>query len=205
MKPRHLLAPLIVLVALCIVTQAFAQKQELGLNIGYGRTAIDYSHIKVVLPLDADLGPFYEIGCSYTYTTIQGFLSLNTGLNLDRRSNRSPSNWHTTYLTVPIGINLNFGNKVRFLVGGGLDASILLRENTFLSSYRDLILGAFLKAGAGYQITDKYRIMLSYQTNLDVTLMNVENMSSPGGIPYQLENKGYDGFLSLSVYRSIGK
>jgi|GEM_PF-1594243 len=207
MKPKHLIAPLIILVVLYIGTHAFAQTRELSLNVGYGMTTTEYQGIKVVLPFlyDNTREPFYHVGFDYTLTTKNNKISFFTGLNLDNRGVHWPTHSSVNYLKAPIGFHLNYGNKLRFLAGGGFNVGVLLSEIPNWADYRHFIFGTFLKVGTGYQISDKYRIMLTYQTNFDLTTMYVRDHQSVSMSHNYRHHRGYDGFLSLSLYYKIGK
>lgn len=195
---------ILILLGLCYVGESYAQKQEISLDLGIGNGGYADSRI-LPLPFYKDFyTSFYQIGGKYALTTNDELVSFYTGLTLDNKVSWE-TNRSMTYLKAPIGFHLNYGSRFCFVIGGGVNMGLLLRENLGYHDYRNFSFGTFLKAGPAYQITDKYRLMLTYQANFDVTVMYVEHGHSFGGSPTDHIMKGYDGFLLLSLYKKIGK
>ncbi len=199
MGRKILFTSIILLIAICLSGEGFAQKSEVSLDIGYGSTTTDYS--RFLLPFMPGLEPFYQIGGKYMLTTYNSELSFFGGMTLDSRTfwDRSALN----YLKVPIGMNLNIGRNSCFIIGGGINIGMLLTE-PIDNNFSKFTFGTFVKAGPAFRLSNKYRLTLSYQANFDVSVMYVEHRTSPGGSHGVYDIKGDDRFLVLSLYKSIG-
>jgi len=129
------------------------------------------------------------------------------GLTFNQRGNNSV-NYKS--LRLPIGIDLQFGNNVYFIIGGGIINSILLShqglESTdFLDSKRDFQIISEINTGMGVHLNKKISLSLSFQNNFDLTKVYEVERMSPGGASYTDGSKGRDGFLSISIRSTIKK
>ena len=113
------------------------------------------------------------------------------------------SNGRLDYLRLPIGLDLCLGKNVQFILGFGWYISYLMAYNWdrqyFDDTHKRFQFGWYANTGIGVQLSKRFSISVLYQSNFDLTKMYDRKMSSPGGSPYELDYKGFDGFLSLCL------
>lgn len=196
------LTSLIILILIFFSLELYSQKKEIGFNIGFGKTTVDEYKSEFVLPFDKEFADYLRLGFCYYYTPKDAFLTLKTGLDFDHKGK---DDLKLTYLRSPLGIDINFGKKVQFILGGGLFVSYLLaydgisNESDFEDSKRRFQFGQYGNIGFGIQIFPKYNLSLKYQYSTDIKKMYEYRRTSPSGIPYKLDIKNSDGFLILSM------
>ncbi len=178
------------------------QESEIGFYNGFGKTTEDEYNMKFVLPFDDDkeFANYFRLGFSYYYTPENAIFTLKSGLDYDTKWK---NDIRLNYFRASIGVDLNFGNKVQFIIGGGLFVSYLDAYSGILDiiNFEDSInrfqIGWFANTGIGVQISDKYNLSIKYQYNADITEMYDYSRTSPGGTPNELEVKSYDGFILI--------
>ena len=188
------------------LSYSYAQSHEFGVVVGYGETVKDEYRHALVNPFNSDFDDYLRIGLMYYFNIPKALLNINTGLSFD---NRNYQYGKSTYLRVPLGIDLNVGNKLQFIGGIGLYFSYLLSfDSDFYESIvatNNFQVGWQINAGIGYQISRRYNINIRYQNNFDITRMYTRERGSPGGGTSSEEVRGYDYFFSLSVKYKIFK
>jgi len=179
-----------------------AQVSEVGVGVGYGKTVVDDSRAVWVLPFGTEGADFLRFGFGYSYTPRNAVFAFKTGINYDRKSS---NDIRLNYLRIPAGIDFSFGKKVCFIAGAGLFAGYLIAysgiapDSDFENTAGRLQFGWQADAGIGVRLTPEYRLVLSYGQNFDITKMYEESRYSPGGAPYTIDEKGFDGFIRLCV------
>ncbi len=201
MKTKLWIAPILLLFAIGCCHPGFTQIHEISLDLGAGSSDTDIKS-SFILPNLAG-SSYYHAGGNYVFTTNDEVINLYSGLALIRKQIHRTST--ATSLRTPIGIQINYGRRFRFVLGGGINLGLLLSEDVDNYDLRKFSFGHFLKAGPAWQISDHYRLMLSYEANFDDTVMYVERRTSPGGSQSNYDMKSYDGFLLLSLYKKIYK
>ncbi|HLO91289.1 MAG TPA: hypothetical protein VK172_09005 [Lentimicrobium sp.] len=198
MKKKVLIFTLGLLFILGLTVNGFAQERGISIDVGGGNTNVNNS-FEVVYPFKRYYDAFYQIGARYIYTKANNRITYYTGLTLDKKVLGGGDSKY--YLKIPLGIRLNYGNKLKFHIGAGLN------HGTYLGSkeYRRFTLGAFINAGPSIHLSEKYRLSLSCQTNFDISPMTREQGHSQAGHASgaNYDVRGYDGFLLLSLYRRI--
>jgi len=187
-----------------------AQESEIELNTGFGSTTVDEYNMKFVLPYrnDTEYANFFRFGINYYYSPNNAIFNLKTGLDYDLKwKNEIKLN----YFKSPIGIDFKFGKKVQFILGGGLFLSYLISytgtsNNTdFEETKNRFQIGWYANTGIGFQISEKYNLSIKYQYSADITKMYDYHRTSPGGSPYKLDTKSYDGFFILCLKYKLKK
>lgn len=179
-----------------------AQISQVGFDFGYGLTKM-HDDLPIILPGDDDLLNFSLIGINYSYTPKDFSFNIQTGLLY---SNRGNNYTEFNYLRIPLGIEYKIGNKVQFIIGGGLFISYLLSYGG-AEAYRSIDeninkfqFGYFGNIGIGFQISPKYILCLNYQAISDITKMFEYTVSTMGGgdsiTKYM---RGSDRFIKLSL------
>lgn len=199
---KKALIALIILMGVFSVVNSYAQKREISFDLGYGSTRLEPYGAELVRPFNQWDSPFYQVGCKYLITARDGLGSAFTGLTIDWKEYTNGPDRSAAYLKIPVGFHLNYGRNYGLILGGGFNTGILIHQDDDLS-FRDFSFGFFLKGGPAVRISETYRIILAYQANFDITPVYIEPMVSPGGSHYEHVNKGYDGFILLSVCKII--
>lgn len=208
MKTKGLI--FIVLIVTSVSLRLQAQFSEIGLNTGYGSTTVDKYSTIFVLPFssDSEYANYFRFGFCYYYTPKNAIFTLKTGLDYDLKWK---NDIRLNYFSLPLGLDFNFGKKVQFILGGGLFLRYLISFNgtsnnsDFKNSYSRFQLGWFANTGIGVQVSKQYNLSIKYQYSADITKMYEDKRTSPGGSPYELEAKSYDGFIILCLKYKLKK
>lgn len=180
----------------------FAQENEIGFDIGYGKTKIEDYGRPLVLPFDKELPDYLRVGFCYYYTPNKAIFSIKTGLTYDYKGQNNDS---FNYLRAPLGLDFHFGRKVQLIVGAGFYISYLIAYSGIYNDYdfedyiKRLQIGWQGNVGLGFQIYTRYNLSIVYQNNFDITKMYEDHRMSPGGNKYSLDEKGYDGFIMICL------
>lgn len=200
-KMKNALLILLMTVVYASLNPLWAQEKEIGLYTGYGPTGMkerDYSW-----DLDFEYrfrhnGPkIMVIGASYSDRIFMSRFHINTGINYFKRELYQSG--RENYLNIPAGVEYLFGKKFKCGIGAGLylNTRISAMHSKTMNS---LILGRYIKASAGYQLNDKYRLMLSWTGNADIT--NMYKYISPGhtGAMITHEEMGFDSVFGFGIF-----
>ena len=180
----------------------YSQENQIGLEIGYGNTIMNTYNTTKLFLLDEENSNFYKIGLTYSHSPKYAIFNLKSGISYDYKKIYES---HLNYFRIPIGLDFQFGNKMQVIFGGGIFTSYLFSYNEISNEYyfedskRNFQIGWYGNFGLGINIYQKYNFSFKYQYNHDLTKLYEEQLTSPGGSPYTLDGKGYDGFLILSI------
>lgn len=191
------------LILILLTGKLSGQNHELGIELGAGQTIIEERSTLFIPPLFQEADKFRRIGVNYFFTPDSAMFSLKSGLTFDQRNSKSTV---FNYLRLPVGIEIHPGNKLQLILGLGIYGSVLLSTTNNTSYYisredefNKFQLGGIYSGGIGLQLSRKINISAQYQGNLDIVQMYTEDRSSPGGQPYVLKMRGFDGFIKLGV------
>ncbi|GEM_PF-3859924 len=163
-----------------------SQKREFGINLGYGHSN--------------ELDDFSKIDILYSYTPTEAPFSFKTGFSYDYFKN---TNSNFSFGRIPVGLDFSLGNKVQFIVGAGLNSSILLNSNTdnqdFNASKTFIQIGYYTNIGLCVSLNSKYSILLQTQYHQDFTPLYFENRNTSIGKDYSVDVKLKSYFLSLGI------
>ncbi|UTW65716.1 outer membrane beta-barrel protein [bacterium SCSIO 12643] len=157
---------------------ASGQKNDWGLNIGYGISNFSPGSKTVINPFLRNQPQHLSAGVSYDYSPWKAFISLRTGLWY---ANRKQNDTALNYFKIPIGFDLNFGKNHQFIFGGGLYGAVLFHYNglpktfEFKNQINRFVLGSYLNLGISLRVSDHHYFSLRYQINYDSSpLLNPE-------------------------------
>lgn len=196
----------ILIILIFIIRPLYAQKNEIALVLGYGQTEIEKYGRPFENPFKNVYANNVEFGLGYYYTPKNSLFSISSGLNYVLRGN---SDMKLNYLRIPIGLDLSFGNKFKFIVGGGIYGSALLWHSGFSSNSafnetkRTIQFGWYGNIGLSMQITQNYCLELLFRHYSDITRMYEYNGMSPGGAFYTRDYKGYDATIRVCLKYTI--
>ena len=195
---------ILLLSTLILLTGKFyGQNHEFGIELGAGQTIIDEHSTFFIPPLLQEEDKFRRVGVNYSFTPDSAGFSLKSGLMFDQRNSYGTV---FDYLRLPVGIEFHPGNKIQLILGLGIYGSVLLSitdPTTYYEYHSDEFtefqIGGSYSGGIGFQLSKKINVSAQYQKNFDIIRMYEEDRSSPGGIPYTLNIRGFEGFLKLGV------
>ncbi len=185
---------------------AYAQESAFAIEQGFGQSATGYAGGIFVLPVDDTKPDVSSIGLSYYSRPVQALFRLNAGLAFYSIDDDEAS---FKYLRLPAGLEICLGRKLQILPAAGLSGSYLLEYNPdavtedYLNSRSLFQLGWYGRLGIGFLMMDQYMINLAWQQNSDLSFKYKVNRFSPGGAPYSLDVKGYEGMLFLGIRYNI--
>lgn len=183
-----------------------AQSIQLELDLGYGKTSSDESYnSKFVNPFNKYSPNFYKTGLLLYYTPDKSLICFRSGVSYCQRGDVENS---TKHIRIPVGMDIKFGNRLFFIIGGGLAGSFLIgytgpKSNDFKESKKNFQFVGELKAGFGYRINESYELALGIQNDFDITKQYEEKISSPGGAKSTIDKKANDGFLYIAIKYNI--
>jgi hypothetical protein len=199
---------ILLLSSLILLTgKLFAQNHEIGIELGAGQIIIDENSTFFIPPLLEEENKFRRVGVNYSYSPDSAGFSLKSGVMFDQRnSNGTVFN----YLRIPVGIEFHPGNKIQLILGLGFYGSVLLSitdPTTYYAYHSDEFnefqIGGNYSGGIGFQLSKKINLSFQYQKNFDIMRMYEEDRSSPGGLPYTIKIRGFEGFLKLGFKYKI--
>ncbi len=185
-----------------------AQTNELGIITGYGKSTIHPYGIEMINPFSSGIDKLdvYQVGIGYYVTPAKAAVTFQYGLQYFLRSN---SEIRLNNIRIPIGLEFHVGNKIRFNFGGGLYVGYLFAYQVPELYFVHMNLrfrfqnGPYLNTGWEFKFAEVYSVNLSYQVDKDINEMFIQHVSSPGGSPYTLAETGHDGFIFLTLKKSI--
>lgn len=157
---------ILVIIAFGLITEYLsAQNFEIGGEVSYGH-AYYSSNIDLESLFSESAENNLNIGISASSNPHKSVLFLNSGLFYNRIYNQSYS---LNFLKVPAGIDLAFGNRLKFFFGGGAYINWLFYAEGFQepSEIRDIIVGLYGDLGMRYLISPEWCIYLKTRMEFD--------------------------------------
>ena len=165
------------IVAFVLVTQYLsAQNIEVGAEFSYGKTDYtSYLYFKGLFSEDAT--NYLNFGFSASTNPHKSVLFVNSGLLYNRIYDQRYS---LNFFKIPVGIDLAFGNRLKFLFGGGAYINWLfytkgLQES---SKTRDITIGLYSDLGLRYLIVRDWCIYLKTRMEFDQLSLFIDDDGS---------------------------
>lgn len=191
------------LILILLTGKLSGQNHELGIELGAGQTIIEERSTLFIPPLLNEAGKFRSVCVNYFYTPDSAIFSLKSGLIFDQRNSKGTN---FNYFLLPVGIEFHPGNKLKLILGFGIYGSVLFSNPDNTTYYRNntdefnkFQLGGNYSGGIGFKFSKRINVSAQYQGNFDFIRMYTVNRSSPGGQPYTLKMRGFDGFIKCGV------
>lgn len=203
---KRLISVFLMSVLVFVMHFAFAQESAVVVEQGFGKSTAGSDGIVFIRPFDKEKADVFSIGMNYYFRPERAFFRLNSGLSYYSIFDTDAG---FKYLRLPVGIELCLGRRLQVLPAAGLSDSYLLDYNPdavsddFVKSRSLFQLGWYGRLGVGFLMKDQYMINLAWQQNFDLTHLYRVSLISPGGAPYSLDVKGYEGMLMLGVRCNI--
>jgi hypothetical protein len=177
-----------------------AQIEQIGFDFGFGKSIYnEFSpHIRPFNKDNKYLNDYFKIGLIYQYTPKKE-LSIKTGSYYEYRGE-----YNVSYLKVPFGFDFELGGSIKFIFGVGIYSGILLKHTGTIEPH-NINFGVSGNLGIGFILSSDLSLNIGYQKNVDLTPFYEFKTKSPGGAPYTIYYKGYDGFYYMSVKFNLTK
>jgi hypothetical protein len=184
-----------------------AQKKQLGIDVGFGKTQMGNYYSLQSYPYNGSSNGFEDylrIGLGYKYTPTKIF-NIKTGLYYEDRGNDN----HLRYIKVPVGIDFTFGSRLfQFDFGGGLYSGFLISHTGFMFGYVDpkkYNSGGYGNLGIAFQLSHKVNLNIGYQQDFDFKPFYIDHRGPPGGNQYSVFYRGFDSFFNISLKFELNK
>ena len=155
---------------------AFAQRDAVSLTTGYGKmSGQDFSRRNFSSDFNS-LGirvqRFYSITQTDVYFS-ESFESIRDKIDNEKLQ----------HLKTEVGANLDFGRKLYFIIGVGLNAKVLIRSvgYSIFNEFRPIVIGGKFSTGLGFRFSSKFFLDVLYHYQFEITPIYVAKSSSPGG------------------------
>lgn len=166
----------------------YTQNFEIGAEMGYGKTGIeDPIRIGEIFYFPEDLS--FKSGINIAYNPKKTFLFITSGLFYQLRET---SGTFLHFMRLPLGVIVEPGNKVKFLIGAGVYLNYFFnasgKENFDISgSKRDFQVGVYIAPGIKYRIVPKWWLFIKIQLDIDLTTLYIDVSSHKGNKSYSYE------------------
>lgn len=188
-------------------SNCFAQRDELGVNIGYGKS---YFGDPQLFPFQNNNFDSYKIGCSYYHTPVKAPFSFCTSISYIHNQSEDAK---IDFIDIPFGLQLDLGKRIHFMAGSSLNAKFLIHYNQAakerVSNHEERLnrtqLAWSFWGGLGYRINEKVDLSFTYINTSDITNLYTIQKSSPGGAKYDLIGKSSIGLINCSLKFTLNK
>ena len=191
-----------------------AQLHEVGGSIGIGQVLINQNldeQTTWMNPFDIKDKQHFLASFDYYYTPKNAITKFKTGIEINHRNRQyAYSHFKTTSITVPIGGDFFFGEKVQFIIGVGLLNVFTLADDITVRSYKETKKNYSLlfeyNIGLNVRISSNKRIGLMYQKNNGITGIynEIHYSHSPSSSSKEvIPMKYYDGIILLKFIYSF--
>ena len=177
--------------------------------MGYGSAIIfDDRHI-FLPPIYPSLTSVLLVGSDYYISPgKKERIRFNLGAHYQRKNDWSTGtslNYHHLY--IPLGLALDFGKRVHFFFGGGINGKVLLKNHFSPGTdFNQFQVSPYFMLGFGYRASDKWDIKLEYRTIFDANYYyEISYTKSPAPGTYYDYRYESEGLLQLSVSYTLPK
>jgi hypothetical protein len=196
---------IISLFSLFTFQSASCQDWKLGLSYSHGSLSEDGWYR--IMPRFKNAFLSNQIKSDLTYT-FENKLKLSAGLNIGFR--KSEFTFSNTQLNLPLTIGYKLGDKFSFQPSIGVYYSFLLEHNSnsndpIEQNYRPHNFGLTGMLPLGYQISDRFELMIFFQHDFALTSYRSSKEGSSGGGIYYERRKSRDSFLGLGIFCLLNK
>ena len=170
-----------------------AQTFELGGQIGYGKNYHDdYLNFRALFGNNTENA--YSIGLTGSYIPKQSIIEITTGLVYQNNVFQSSN---LNYFRIPIGVDFVFGNKLNFVIGGGIYLSYLFLESgsvteEFNETKHDFQIGYYFDSGVKYKINEKLSLFLIMKVDGDISPLYQSQIPTHDGTENYENIRSYD-------------
>jgi opacity protein-like surface antigen len=202
MIPRKLinLPQALILSLLLISTISYAQEKSIGVNLGFGTAEMNESNSGILNQEAFTLKNYKLIEFFYTHKFENAPFLIKSGVIFNKREIEK-GNYDLSYISVPLGLDFVFGNKIQLVIGGGFYTGTIIQSKGFGSTniLNNFQFGAEVNAGFNFQLSERLKLLAAYQINQDITKTYDKTTFSPGGAPYQEQMIGSDYYLKFGL------
>ncbi|MCO6499422.1 MAG: hypothetical protein J5I47_03475 [Vicingus serpentipes] len=183
-----------------IFSDFFSQEKSLGINIGYGSTKFKEARGNINLENPFNDNRYSSLELIYYHKPKKTSFMIKSGLIYDKRKNIK-EDYSLSYLRVPAGLDFVLGNKLKLVLGGGVNIGYVIankgiEKNVDLKKFQ---IGGEINLGFTFGLSDKISLLSSYQSNFDFLKIYKIESSSPSGAIFYEKIKGTDGFIKVGL------
>ncbi|PJB14434.1 MAG: hypothetical protein CO118_08645 [Flavobacteriales bacterium CG_4_9_14_3_um_filter_32_8] len=151
---------------LVVSANDFAQKHCIGIEYGNGKV-----HLR-----DPNYSNLNTIGVKYLnkYTELKSSTYIEEDIEQVTGNDNESSYQH---LKTSVGGNLEFGKKLHFIIGVGLNIKLYLNSKGFDEKFKRFSFGNKFNLGMGYYISSKFFAELLYEYHYSFTPVYVQIIS----------------------------
>jgi len=188
------------------VSTYFAQKQQIGLSIGYGLNFYDDAYQGWRTPFANYSVPNYFIsGLNYFYTPKHAIFRFKSSLNYNSRFIHSSQ---LDYIEIPTGFDFVIGKRFNVILGTAFSFSYLIYykniyDKDFEKSKNLFQMRCEINAGFGFALNKKWEINLIYQRNFDIIPIYTAKEYSVSGAESDVYIYGCDVFIGFKLIKTI--
>lgn len=112
-------------------------------------------------------------------------------------------------MNFPVGLQFDFGNRLHFLLGTGLNLKFLVYNNdedidpkkikVFEDQMNHTQLSWDFSGGCGYKINERIDLCVQYENTYDLTVFYTIPWQSPGGSAMTIDGKNSIGIFNCSI------
>ena len=164
----------------------FSQSFYLGAMSGYGRSYIDNESCFKNL-FDKFASNTYSLSFIASYKPKNPIISFNSGLSCKLFLLKDRTSF--SFLKLPVGFDLQIGNKFQFLCGIGVFGQTFINKN--VEQYYDYTKfqgGIYADLGFDYLINEKFSIFLKVLKDFDMTSFDSERTYNHMGMSSETES-----------------
>ena len=116
------------------------------------------------------------------------------------------NNERNNYVNTGVGFDLFLGNRLFYVIGGGLLIQILAKPPNYYGEYKQFVFSGKGNTGVGYKFSEQFFITLLGVYVKNISTAYTRNTTNPAGMSTGVDNiKGQYMFISLSLNYIINK
>ena len=189
-----------------ISSAILSQENYLGINIGYGSIKFKEARGNINLETPFNENKYTSLELMYYHKPEKASFMIKSGLGYAKRKNIK-EDYNLSYLSVPVGLDFLFGNKLKFVLGFGIYVGYVASSKSIQNDlyFKKFQFGGEINLGFLFVVSEKVSLLSMYQSNFDFLEVYEIESSSPGGAIFQEKIKGTDGFIKVGLTNSLFK
>lgn len=183
----------------CFSFLSHSQNLEIGGVVGYGKSVFN-DHLDFEQLFSPTTYDNCKLGFVVSLKPNVTSLVFNSGILYQRKGNNEFS---LNFIKIPIGLDVEPGKTIRFIIGGGFYFSYLFLASGTLdpdikNSKSDFQFGSYIDLGMKYKIASNWSIYCKFQLDFDLSMLYKER------IPSHQQDISYQGMRSYDYTINLG-
>jgi len=188
----------------------YSQKIEVGTEIGFGKSEISDNNRIIISPFSSIKNDYlnsFKFGFMGYLFPKKELFSVNCGLIYNQKGDSYNKLY---FLRTPIGLDFNFGKKIKILFGGGIYSQLLVGKKGYFENFKNtkriFQLGGLVNIGIEYQFLNNIAFIIKCDNNYDFTKIYESISHSPAvNQTYYADRKGSDSNICFCFRYRIKK